>query len=1578
MNTPDKVWITAIKNPFDPHNSRVQEWIEPVDGLTAHDCIRHFYPLIGDGFQAAVAVNGRMIPDEQIPVHRIGAGDNVVFTAVPQGDGRDILRTVMLIAVMVVAAYVSGPAGAAYFGAQATASLAGAAIAVGGAMLVNAVLPPQTPDMAGIGSDLGSLSPTYSWTAAPNVYQEGSRWPVLYGTRRITPPVLERHISQYGTEADDYEIKQYLHMLLAVADHAVDSITDVRINGSPIENFPGASYQTRLGTLDQALISGDFYWIRSQTSIGSKIPLDGEYTRTTTGDAVTALELGLIIPNGLYFVQEDGSMGWARYRWQTWYRLNGAAEWTYWNTITLQKRTRSAVRAYAIKTDLPPGRYDIKVTAYDYRVASTSTPYYDVEGWKKQEPSGFEVQTVNQDRYSDNGSYVEYVGEIIQEAYTYPGAALLAIKAPATGELSGGPPVVTCLATRSTIDTVDGAKPASNPAWQAYDMHCNREYGERIAESEFIIDDFAQWASHCTANGYVSNLYIDSLMTLTDAVKNAELVGRGRVVERGTKYSCVVDKATDPSQLFGLGNIIENSFNLSYVPLEEQANVVQVTYWDADNDYIRLIAQAVSPAFNPATDEAVIAQVVLYGCTSATQALKYAKYLLNGNSLLVRSVRFDAAADAIACAAGDVIIVAHDAVDWGESGRVVAAAAGTVALDRDVTLLAGTSYKALVRHRTTDTLEEVALAAVLEDTTGPAVALTGTWSVIPDADAVITIGTAEKVRQQYRIVSITRSTELVRRITALEYNAAVYDDTIEAEPYVPITNPDPVQGLAAREIRDIVAGQYRIGVSLTWHGPAWNWDVYYRVAGATAWQYHGATAEAAYIIDNLLANTAYDFAVTIPGKGPSYGQVLSGFIIEGWANISLPVWRVTGLEIKESGNGSVWYGRDLSLAWHVTAEFWPETADGEAGGAGTFSTAEASLVYRVRVNNPGGSLRREVVVKEAAYTYAWEDNYQDGNGTPSATLSVSVWARNSAGMESSIPATIYVSNPAPAPVTGIQALAYMGGVRCYWSANTDPDIRGYQVRYIIDVAGQEPDWDGIGWLDVDGTELVATLTHLQRVNDTDTAYFQVRARDVFGNVSTIEEAEATADDFFIVESALSAALQSKISDSTEMTSAAALLENQWTLKIQENGYATGMGAILHYLWDATAVYLTGEYVSLVSGAVYIALRDNAGAEPTASPLDWELVPYGARSEIIFLVDKFAIINPAGGDGVKRAPFVVGNVGGVATVGINGALVVDGTITGTAIVTNTLTADHIKGGSFGTLTLSSGKIIINAAGGLEINSATGLVVNDGGGVEFHRTESDFSVLSWYYDTTGQARMYTYTTGGLAIDPFVNGAGVLYLGAPGVRFGRAEINLTGTLDIFAGGTNVSGKLLMLNDDIVPRSGKGLLWFNSSVYTARLWQGYLDSYLYWYPEAHATYSLLCGASGNHWLNFQVWANAPGVSSSWSILSDADAKRDVEVVSDPLLGRLLQLQPKSYSYIDKLEKEIGFVAQDVQPLFPDTVRLLPDLEGGKEGGRLALIYDHITVINTKCIAETAAMIDALAGRVEALEAANYQPIKG
>lgn len=100
---------------------------------------------------------------------------------------------------------------------------------------------------------------------------------------------------------------------------------------------------------------------------------------------------------------------------------------------------------------------------------------------------------------------------------------------------------------------------------------------------------------------------------------------------------------------------------------------------------------------------------------------------------------------------------------------------------------------------------------------------------------------------------------------------------------------------------------------------------------------------------------------------------------------------------------------------------------------------------------------------------------------------------------------------------------------------------------------------------------------------------------------------------------------------------------------------------------------------------------------------------GATSEFIITADKFGVVTPGAPSGATaKMPFVVGNVNGVSTVGIDGQLVVDGSIAAKSIVAGSITSDKIGAGE-----IHADNIAADAINGDHIQATSLIALAEGG-------------------------------------------------------------------------------------------------------------------------------------------------------------------------------------------------------------------------------------------------------------------------
>lgn len=163
----------------------------------------------------------------------IRPGECVIFHIRPQG--KDALRAILMIVVIVASVWTGGAAGAAYFGLTAgQASIAGALVGVVGSMLVNALVPMDVPK----GPDAGTNSPTYNVALQGNSARLDSSIPVLYGHNKTYPDFA----AQPYTVNDNTTSDTYYHFCICIGQGQYQ-VVRVSIDDTPLNNFADVEYK---------------------------------------------------------------------------------------------------------------------------------------------------------------------------------------------------------------------------------------------------------------------------------------------------------------------------------------------------------------------------------------------------------------------------------------------------------------------------------------------------------------------------------------------------------------------------------------------------------------------------------------------------------------------------------------------------------------------------------------------------------------------------------------------------------------------------------------------------------------------------------------------------------------------------------------------------------------------------------------------------------------------------------------------------------------------------------------------------------------------------------------------------------------------------------------------------------------------------------------------------------------------------------------------------------------------------------------------------------------------------------------
>lgn len=145
----------------------------------------------------------------------------------------------------------------------------------------------------------------------------------------------------------------------------------------------------------------------------------------------------------------------------------------------------------------------------------------------------------------------------------------------------------------------------------------------------------------------------------------------------------------------------------------------------------------------------------------------------------------------------------------------------------------------------------------------------------------------------------------------------------------------------------------------------------------------------------------------------------------------------------------------------------------------------------------------------------------------------------------------------------------------------------------------------------------------------------------------------------------------------------------------------------------------------------------------------------------------------------------------------------------------------------------------------------------------------------------------------------------------------------------------------------AARGIVWEDNA--TTNHWRLYIDG--------AADFGFACNGIYKSYINH--------LNGNYVTMSDARLKTDVQPITN-ILPRLLQLIPKSYYYNDNpsgSHRSYGFVAQEVEPLFPEFVST--DKETGLEG----IAYSNFGVIAIQAIKEQQQLIAKQEQKIDKLE---------
>jgi hypothetical protein len=601
MNSHANSAVIMLRNPFQlnqrevhevlaasPHLS-IRQWLQS-QGITEFEvptlCIKDGAPVLRADW-ATTRIDGIL-----------------VFVSLPQGGGggggggKNPLRTVLMIAVMVVATVYGGPLGASLgFSGNLATAVGSAIIMTAGSALVSAMVPLPTPNMPSFATGGGSMaqpSPTYSLQGQGNYARLAQPIPVIYGRHLVYPDLASTPYGEYRNN------EQYLHQLHCIGLGEYD-IEQIRIEDTPISAFEEVEIQVIPPGGRNTLFTPDV--VTAAEVAGQELLAGvwiGGFALNPQETQATHIGIDILLLRGLYFANDAGGLDARTATWTVAARRiddegDPLGDWAVLGTESLTLATTTPQRL-TFSYPVTPGRFEVRATRVDAKDSSSR--------------AGHEV------RWGEARAY------LADTAVQLPAVTLLAIRMRATDNLSQrSSRLINCIVTRKLPRWAPetgwtASSPTRSITWAFADI-LRASYGAKLIDTRIDLAALYQLEQTWAERGDVFDAIFDQRVTVWEALTRVARCGRAVPFLQGGIVRIVRDEHRSlPVALFSTRNIVKNSLKIQYImPGEETADAVTVEYfssrtWKPDEVTVAVTGSSTD---NPA-------KLRLFGCTGAAQA----------------------------------------------------------------------------------------------------------------------------------------------------------------------------------------------------------------------------------------------------------------------------------------------------------------------------------------------------------------------------------------------------------------------------------------------------------------------------------------------------------------------------------------------------------------------------------------------------------------------------------------------------------------------------------------------------------------------------------------------------------------------------------------------------------------------------------------------------------------------------------------------------------------------------------------------------------------------------------------------
>lgn len=609
-----------------------------------------------------VFVDGHEILEQHWRLVRPKPGTTVLLRAVAGFGGNNLLQSLLSLAVVGLGIFLA-PIIAPIIGLSA--GLVGAAITVGGQLLINALFPVAAPQLSSTNS-----SPTYSLSGGQNSADPFGVVPSLLGKNRYTPKLGAL------TYTETIGADQYLRMLVVWGYGPLD-ISDIKIGETLLSNFSDVEIETRQGYGTDApvtLYPGEVI----QTDLSIALTVAAGWQVRTSATAVDELSIDIVAPGGIVDVDSSGNSNNYTVTIVAQYSPTGAGTWSPMGTLVLTARSTDVIRQ-GLRVTVANGQYDVRVqkTGTDYTGSDHVQEDVDwtaLRSFRNTPPISFSKPL-----------------------------ALTALRIRATSQLNGVIDNLNAIC-QSKQTSYDGVS-----AWVADQLSINPADLFRLVlqgpanarprtDDQIDLDTLGRWWSYCKANNFAFNMVRDFTASVYDTLTDIAAAGRAVQVFNNGKWSVVWDDPAAPIvQHFSPRNSWGFTGTRTYVELPHAFRVRFVNEQNGYQQDERIVYDDGYTALNATLFE----QIEFPGITDPAVVWRHGRFHIAQARLRPEIYTLNADIEHVVCTRGDRVRVVHDVPEWGlAAGRVKAVAGQVLTLDEPVTMATGTNYS--IRFRLAD------------------------------------------------------------------------------------------------------------------------------------------------------------------------------------------------------------------------------------------------------------------------------------------------------------------------------------------------------------------------------------------------------------------------------------------------------------------------------------------------------------------------------------------------------------------------------------------------------------------------------------------------------------------------------------------------------------------------------------------------------------------------------------------------------------------------------------------------------------------------------------------------------------